>query len=94
MKYIVLKTKTRNGIVQKVPIIFPNFLVHQDVAKYLAGLLIKLHDREDNITVASAGEIDLGRVYCYGKSETCKVGSSPDDNEMIEMYKYLNGIET
>jgi len=92
MKYIVLKTKV-GDMEQRVPIIFPDFLVHSDVAKYVAGMLIRIHDRDPNITVSSAGFIELGDVKCYGESETCKVKSNPDrDGGLIEMFEYTNGL--
>ena len=92
MKYIVLKTEV-NGLVQKVPIIFPNFMVHMFVAKYVAGLLIREHKHDPEITVSSAGSIELGEVFCSGESETCKVKSDPEDAELIKYFEYTQGIE-
>lgn len=92
MKYVILKSVLA-GQEQKIPIIFPNFLVHSDVAKYIAGNLIRQHGRPVDITVSSAGFINLGDVACHGESETCKVKSDPLDADVIQMHDYLFGIE-
>lgn len=92
MKYIVLKAELNNGLEQRIPIIFPNFLVHDHVAKYFAELLIREYKRQPEITVASAGEINFGPVTCYGKSESCKVSSDPGDDVLINMFDYTQGL--
>lgn len=91
MKYIVLKTQLA-GVEQKVPIIFPNFLVHKDVARYITGMLIREHKRDKEITVASAGEVSMVHLSCFGKSETTKAESDPDDADLIEFFEYTQGL--
>lgn len=92
MKYIVLKS-TLAGVEQKIPIIFPNFMVHSHVAKFMAGLLIRCHGRSTDIKVVSAGDITMNVLACTGKSETCKVSADPGDQDLIQMYDYFQGIE-
>lgn len=91
MKYIILKS-TLAGEEQKIPIIFPDFMVHILVAKYMVGMLIKQHDRNPHITVASAGSITISNIECFGKSETCKVESDPNDADLIQMFDYFQGL--
>ena len=92
MKYIVLEAKLGEDLMQKIPIIFPNFLVHSDVAKYVAGLLIKQYKRDPEITVASAGFINLKVEKCFGESETCKKAADLDDEFLINSYDYTAGL--
>lgn len=91
MKYIVLRTKMA-GMEQKIPIIFPNLLVHKHVAKYITGLLIREYNGDADITIASAGNIVLGDVSCSGSSETCNSKSDIGDADLIESLDYTNGI--
>jgi hypothetical protein len=92
MKYIVLRSKLA-GVEQKIPIIFPNFLVHKHVSKYFAGLLIREYGRDSDITVSSAGDINLNDFTCSGKSETCGVSSDPNDQDLIMSFEYTQGVE-
>lgn len=92
MKYIVLKSSLA-GMEQKIPIIFPNFMVHSFVAKYIAGMLIRQHGHSPNITVASAGSINLISIVCFGDSESCKTKSDPNDANLISMFEYFQGLE-
>lgn len=89
MKYIMLETQLQH-IRRRVPIIFPDFMVHEDIARLFHDFLIHRHEMFSN--VISAGDIDLGLVECSGRSETLKIESSPDDNQTINSYDYFNGI--
>jgi hypothetical protein len=95
MKYIVLEADLAS-CPQKIPIIFPNFLVHADVAIAFANLLRKydrkVKSRNGRVTVVSAGEISMHDVQCSGKSETTKANADPNDAYMIEFYDYFHGI--
>lgn len=94
MKYLILRTKL-GDLVQKVPIIFPKFLVHAHVAKYLTGLLIREYGRDREITVANAGEISITECACFGESETTKTKSAGcEDSNLISYYDYFNGLDS
>lgn len=85
MKYLILRTEDD----RLVPIIFPNFLVHSEVAKYLGHMLNRVHDWKNE--PASAGDIHFSDVTCSGKSETLKLVSNPADADLIESYDYNHG---
>lgn len=95
MKYIMFKHKLAGDIEQKVPIIFPNHLVHAEVARAMREVFKRQFDTEPEI--ASAGEINLTGCLdvdsCFGKSETLKKESHKDDAAIINLYDYLHGIE-
>jgi hypothetical protein len=95
MKYIVHESELASCS-QKIPIIFPNFLVHADVAVAFANLIrkydLKVKSRNGKVTVVSAGEITMKDVQCSGKSETTKASADPNDAYMIEFYDYFHGV--
>lgn len=82
-KYIML-----NDGLHDIPIIFPDRLVHESVASSLLQ-----HEEHKNLKVVSAGSVDIGLdCSCYGKSETLKLESRPEDGRVISMYPYMHGI--
>jgi hypothetical protein len=81
MKYIMFQTK--DG--RKIPIIFPNLMVHSQVAS-------KLNDLIPDAEVISAGEISLKVYKCYGHSTTLKVGVKKGDATLIHEYDYFHGF--
>lgn len=70
MKYIVIKIK--DGIA--CPIIFPNFLVHAEVMKFIGAMLNNVHRRK-KVEAVSAGDVRIDGVTCSGKSETLNLES-------------------
>lgn len=89
MKYIMLETQLQH-VRCRVPIIFPDFMVHEDIARLFHNFL--RHRHEMFSTVVSAGDINLGQVGCSGESETLKLQSSNEDNSTINSYDYFHGI--
>lgn len=85
MKYIMFKQQV--GDMDKlVPIIFPNDLVHEDVAKALQESVLKDH------TIVSAGSISLLNLKAEGRSETLNIESNPVmDSHVIKMNDYGAG---
>lgn len=90
MKYIIFQSDA--PIFRLLPIIFPKYLVHADVAKYFEHLLRR--SGIDNAKLYSAGECNLfgGKVTCSGRSETLNINSQPDDDIVISTYNYTGGI--
>jgi hypothetical protein len=86
VKYVIL-SKVEGSLLRKVPIIFPNALVHADVA----GAVLKT--LPEGYSVFSAGEITLDVLACSGKSDTLKVKSHIGDRQTIDMIDYMHGIE-
>jgi hypothetical protein len=88
-KYVVLS----NGTFE-FPIIFPDKMVHADVAKYMKHYLNHDFVTNDNYWgVVSAGMIDdILPENVHGMSGTLNVSSRPQDKPMIETYAYLHGI--
>lgn len=92
MKYIMFKIKLGKDLEKKVPIIFPNELVHSQVAR---GLMPHLREISDEVKIASAGDIiwPIGcNIQTGGRSETLKTIANPDDGEDIAMYDYFHGL--
>ncbi|HEY6019536.1 MAG TPA: hypothetical protein VIY48_06435 [Candidatus Paceibacterota bacterium] len=91
MKYIVLK-RTLAGCEQRIPIIFPNELVH----KHVAGIFIKFLGREYGFAeeVVSAGEFNsFGMdIEPYGGSTTLGLTVGIGDAQLIKMNDYLKGL--
>lgn len=87
MKYVMFQITT-GDLVRHVPVIFPDTLVHSDVA----GLLLAL-PQLTGASIVSAGECRVDSIACYGQSKTLQVTSlERTDADTIEMYPYLHGI--
>lgn len=85
MKYIILYDEIRD---QHIPLIFPDMLVHADVAKSITRAL-------PNPTYpVAAGEISVGILgyECHGFSETLKLQSRPQDASIINSMDYCHGL--
>lgn len=106
MKYVMFRCEHRNmGLVQLVPVIFPEFMVHADADKYVGHWMRRVHDMK-SCKPASAGTIELGGRYSlvngkvaitdgpmtHGESETLCLKSRPEDADIIAMYNYTNGL--
>ena len=85
MKYIMFEVKVGN-LTQKVPIIFPNNLVHADVAKRMKHCLIRDHNM-DGVEVVAAGDAHV-EARCSGRSETLKLESQLEDSFTINFIDY------
>jgi hypothetical protein len=78
----------------KLPIIFPDKLVHVDVAAAMREV-VKSTWKKCKVTYVSAGSVHLDDVHCSGKSESMELESRRTaDNAVINMYDYLHGVET
>lgn len=94
MKYIMFEQEI-GEIKRKIPFIFPNFLVHQDVAAVTKVLLDETFKNSKN-RIVSAGDVQIGAgatINCSGKSETLKIKSHPDDTQILTMYDYFHGVQ-
>jgi hypothetical protein len=86
VKYVIL-AKADGSLLRKVPILFPNALVHADVTEAVLKTL------PPGYTVFSAGEVAIDVVSCGGKSDTLKVESTQVDQRSIAMLDYMHGLE-
>lgn len=87
MKYVMLK-KTAGQVSFYIPIIFPDSLVHADVAKAILGIM-------PTAEVSSAGMLGSYSIESdpYGASETLNVRSDRRDKRRIKMNDYGGAIE-
>lgn len=88
MKYVMAKLK--DG--KKVPLVFPNFLVHKEMA---TAFIRVLHRHGfDEVEFVSAGELTMfgAGVECSGFSETLNLTAAEGDAKIIELYDYLHGM--
>lgn len=93
MKYVVLEV-TSKEVTREIPIIFPESLVHLEVATVVAVLLND--NGKKDVRPVSAGFIsciDFKDINCHGESTSLGLKSRRDeDNRLISMMDYLHGI--
>lgn len=90
LKYIMLELKI-GQVVSHLPIIFPNLMVHSEVAKYIQQMLFDVHKFDTK--VHSAGEVTIECISCHGGSSTLnKDADLTLDRETIDMFDYFHGI--
>ena len=85
MKYIMLQNKQTG---QKVPVIFPNFLIHSLMAAALTNHPLY----SDRLEVISAGECTISCTSVSGGSETLGLSFGDGDSQVIDMMDYLHGL--
>lgn len=86
MKYIMFGKLGRDGQMERIPVIFPDRLVHSQVSlKILAAL-------PRGFAPISAGSVNLGEIETHGKSDTLKLSPMDDDANVIATYDYLHGM--
>lgn len=86
MKYIMLQNRKTK---QKVPIVFPNYLIHADVHDALV-MVPTFGLKYDCI---SAGECTITCTSVSGGSETLGLTFAENDSAVIDMMDYLHGLE-
>ncbi len=93
MKYIIFKVEGEQ-LDRRIPIVFPNFMVHSLVFKYMRHMLRVEH--KCHVEAVSAGEIVgflTSDLSCGGESETLNLKSRGDeDAEIIKGYDYFAGL--
>jgi len=89
MKYIVIEASRKNNKVE-IPIIFPNILVHKEVADSTMAMIMSKHKMDSK--VVAAGSINSYNMQCSGFSETLNIGSRFQDTQLIQTYDYNHGI--
>lgn len=90
-KYIMFEVSTKS-IKRKVPIIFPDALVHLYV-----GTVVKMALEEQfkgaTVKAVSAGAINELSVNCtFSNSTTLGLKAAPGDDEVINSYPYFHGM--
>lgn len=90
MKYVVFKREHR-GVVRELPVLFPEALVHAEVAKWLTSARGPLA----GYSAVSAGFLSSLNVpaECHGKSDSLGLVSRGDeDSRLIAVVDYTHGI--
>lgn len=85
-KYIMLNVSF-GSIEKKIPIIFPDILVHDDIFK-----VVKAIPMMETAEVVGAGDIDIFARTISSKSVTLKIGPRDEDIVTINVYEYLHGV--
>lgn len=78
MKYIVLKVKIDATLSVELPVVFPNILVHANVAKALQAL-----PELKGASVVGAGEYTHTEGACSGESTSLGIKSRGDVDELL-----------
>jgi hypothetical protein len=90
-KYVMFNNRMTGGTEFLLPVIFPDKLVHLDVAMRLRSIMPGWG--HGGVSALSAGMIEHVRpVGLGGRSETLGVGAQPNDNDVIATYSYRHGI--
>jgi hypothetical protein len=89
-KYIMAEITMPQGLKVKVPIIFPDKLIHLEVATVIK-LVAPLDGNKPQIV--SAGTIEhIVPVGLGGESDTLKLKSRESDALTIKQYSYFHGV--
>lgn len=88
MKYIMIEVE--EPIKRFVPIIFPDFMVHVDVATVIRVVLEDEHKMKVK-GVKSAGTYNVLTGETTEESVSLGVGSRKDDADIIRRYDYFHG---
>lgn len=75
LKYVMFNTS-----VGKLPVIFPDVIMHSDMAR---AVRLALRNVSDECEPVSAGFINMSTGECYGKSESLKLEVDVADTEFI-----------
>lgn len=81
-----------NGLVRNIPVIFPDILVHKEVAERVGSCKMLRGVAKP----VSAGFVQFGnggKVQAFGESESLGLASRPQDSEIITTYDYFGGVE-
>jgi len=94
MKYIMLKVVSRSGDERRLPVIFPDALIHQEVYEAMRHQLLRRPlSRPADVRVVSAGFLSASVVAELGrKSESLNIGPLGSDEAHINMIDYNHGI--
>lgn len=86
-KYIIIENE-----LAAYPIIFPAFLIHRDMAERLHRVVPSTEGFQSR--PVSAGVIESLYVKgVQGDSDTLRMHSRPEDEAIINRYKYFHGIK-
>lgn len=86
MKYVMMQWAEKD-IVFEYPILFPNTLVHADVAEAMKSVI-------PGAVVISAGDLSSTTFHghCSGESTSLGLKSRPQDTEILKYHDYLHGV--
>lgn len=77
MKYVMFRRRNKEGLISFFPIIFPDHLIHKDIADVFT--------RKIGVDAVSAGDISFGMPACNGKSVSTGLTAHIDDKKIIFM---------
>ncbi len=84
MKYVVVEVEIKNDMVLEVPVIFPNHLIHKDMADALIEVLRKGFPKA-LIQPVSAGDINSAEINanCYGNSTSLHLSAREGEDKIL-----------
>lgn len=93
MKYIVLQFKDELGRTVEYPIIFPEGIIHAEMADVVKHAIRRSQGRITIPTAVAAGEVFIDEV-CIGKSRSESLNRGPrhGDDTFIEMIDETKGV--
>ncbi|HKO43361.1 MAG TPA: hypothetical protein VJU84_08725 [Pyrinomonadaceae bacterium] len=90
-KYIVIEVERREAGKQRLPIIFPDIMVHAHVAEAVKKLPNFQDPFGSTPKVVSAGDVQI-TALCSGGSETLDLTSDEGDSSLINTFAYYHGL--
>lgn len=91
MKFIKIIVEIQEGTGMVLPVMFPNCLVHKDMAEMVEELCKKYWPKAKRINVVSAGDFDPGKdMQVGGKSTTLNLEASFEDKLHILVNDSMN----
>lgn len=91
MKYIVMEVELTKGHKLEIPILFPDILVHDTIAKQMVHMLYRQFLSSSDVRCVAAGfvaSIDM-QISCHGRSESLNIASRGEiDSDLIKMTDY------
>lgn len=89
MKYIMFRIDSPGDLPREFPLIFPNVLIHEDVAKAAIAGIPELAKAE----VVAAGECMISHCATGGNSFTLQINGRAEDALHIRMMDYNHGMK-
>lgn len=93
MKYVMFEMVAAGKIIQRYPVIFPDNLVHDDIARAMKPLI------EENIPCTSVRVVGAGECYISAKVDESSFSYTlggicphPEDEQIINSIDYFHGM--
>ncbi len=91
MKYVVIQVPLGKELLREIPVIFPNEIVHLDIAKTLIAMCPGF-EKGKAVSAGFVNSMDIDAPL-HGKSDSLKLITRDEDKSLVQMNDYLHGIK-